>query len=131
MDQSAVLDNESDMTSNLLFHPYENVLIVADDFDGISVWNFEAGKKEKSFSNCNQEESRMTSVDWLNDCILAVGCDDGTIRLWDNVIEIHGAGDESVKLASAFFAAPDMNAGQRGSGLVMEVSVSCLRRVSQ
>ena len=58
MDQSAVLDNESDMTSNLLFHPYENVLVVADDFDGISVWNFEAGKKEKSFSNCNQDESR-------------------------------------------------------------------------
>ena len=51
---------------------------------------------------------------------LAVGCDDGTVRLWDNVIDIHGAGDESAKLASAFFAAPDMNAGQRGSGLVME-----------
>ncbi|GMH48477.1 hypothetical protein TL16_g00298 [Triparma laevis f. inornata] len=124
MDQSAVLDNESDMTSNLLFHPYENVLVVADDFDGISVWNFEAGKKEKFFSNQNKDESRMTSIDWLNDRILVTGCDDGSVRLWDNVIDFGGAVKDGVKLASSFFAAPDMNAGQRGSGLVMEYQMN-------
>ncbi|GMI10943.1 hypothetical protein TrVE_jg5878 [Triparma verrucosa] len=125
MDQSAVLDNESDMTSNLLFHPYENVLIVADDFDGISVWNFEAGKKEKFFSNQNKDESRMTSIDWLNDHILVTGCDDGSVRLWDNLIDFGGNGrPDGVKLASSFFAAPDMNAGQRGSGLVMEYQIN-------
>jgi regulator-associated protein of mTOR len=120
MDQSAVLDNDSDMTSNILFHPYENYLVVCDDFDGISVWNFDDGKKEQSFSNSNSSNSRMTSVKWLNDSILAVGCCDGTVRLWDNVFQSAHASGGDVTPASAFFAAPDMTAGQRGSGLVME-----------
>ena len=120
MDQSAVLDNESDMTSNILFHPYENCLIVADDFDGISVWNFEAGKKEKYFSNNNNNDSRMTSVNWLSDSLLVTGCDDGTVRIWDNVWGMNGSRTEEVDLASSFFGAPDMTGGQRGSGLIME-----------
>jgi len=127
MDQSAVLDNDSDMTSNILFHPYENCLVVCDDFDGISVWNFDDGKKEQSFSNSNSNTSRMTSVKWLNDSILAVGCCDGTVRLWDNVVHAannnvsNGSGNDGPATpASAFFAAPDLTAGQRGSGLVME-----------
>ena len=122
MDQSAVLDNDSDMTSNILFHPYENYLVVCDDFDGVSVWNFDDGKKELNFSNANKHGSRMTSVSWLNDSILAVGCCDGTVRLWDNVIHSSSRGEagDVAAPASAFFAAPDMTAGQRGSGLVME-----------
>lgn len=59
---------------------------VCDDFDQIALWNFDSGKKELSFSNCNKNGSRMTSVKWLNDSILAVGCCDGTVRLWDSVI---------------------------------------------
>jgi regulator-associated protein of mTOR len=119
MDQSAVLDNDSDMTSNILFHPYENFLVVCDDFDQIALWNFDSGKKELSFSNCNKNGSRMTSVKWLNDSILAVGCCDGTVRLWDSVINSPPPVADMAP-ASAFFAAPDMTAGQRGSGLVME-----------
>jgi hypothetical protein len=33
--QSAILDNDASMTSLLLFHPYEEALVVADEKDGI------------------------------------------------------------------------------------------------
>ena len=40
--QAAILDNGySEMTSLLVFHPFEPALIVADERDGVSIWNFE------------------------------------------------------------------------------------------
>ena len=35
------------MTSMLLFHPYEMSLVVADDSDGLSFWNYEQGTRTK------------------------------------------------------------------------------------
>ena len=53
-EQSAILDNESKETVKLLFHPYEPILVAADNRDGISIWNFEDGVKLKRFSNKNR-----------------------------------------------------------------------------
>ena len=44
-DQSAILDNESEMTSKILFHPFEPILAASDSRDGITIWNFEEGVK--------------------------------------------------------------------------------------
>jgi hypothetical protein len=52
--QRAVLNNEAEMTSLLLFHPYEKMLIVADEKDQISLYNIEQSeKKALCFGNKN------------------------------------------------------------------------------
>lgn len=52
--QRAVLNCDAEMTSLLLFHPYETMLIVADDKDQLSLYNFEQSeKKVMSFGNKN------------------------------------------------------------------------------
>ncbi|GLD93243.1 hypothetical protein PINS_up001835 [Pythium insidiosum] len=52
--QRAVLNNEAEMTSLLLFHPYETMLIVADEKDQISMYNVEQSeKKVLTFGNKN------------------------------------------------------------------------------
>ncbi|GMF12431.1 unnamed protein product [Phytophthora lilii] len=52
--QRAVLNNDAEMTSLLLFHPYETMLLVADEKDQISLYNFkETETKVLSFGNKN------------------------------------------------------------------------------
>ncbi|GMF17385.1 unnamed protein product [Phytophthora fragariaefolia] len=52
--QRAVLNNDAEMTSLLLFHPYETMLLVADEKDQISLYNFEETEtKVLSFGNKN------------------------------------------------------------------------------
>eukprot|EP00937_MAST-01D_sp_MAST-1D-sp2_P006191 g6191.t1 len=89
MVQSAILDNDpSEMTSLLLFHAYESALVVADERDGISIWNYRAGEKTCGFSNTNPAGSRVTSMGWMNeeaDALLYVGSDDGVVRVWSSI----------------------------------------------
>ena len=75
--------------------------------------------------NGNPKGTRMTTAMWLNAAstsLFLVGCDDGSTRIWDGLVEDNGdASQEPPKLVSAFFAAPDVVAGDRGkSGLVCE-----------
>eukprot|EP00944_MAST-04C_sp_MAST-4C-sp1_P007823 g7823.t1 len=114
--QSAILDNESEMSSVLLFHPYETCLVVANVKDEIHLWNYEEGEKMGAFSNMNRTPSRVTAMHWANandDALLLVGSDDGMVRCW-----YHPCGD--ISLVSAFAAVPDLVPGKRGSGLVLE-----------
>jgi len=150
LDQIAVLDNDSsDMTSLLTFHPTENALVVVDDADRISLWNYDEGRKSKQFHCGNGPNSRMTSVSFINvtgNSLLMTGCDDGTVRVFNGVID-EGIGSivsegysegisegykegqnknkgVGVTLAQGFFGAPDMVSSARGSGLVLEYQES-------
>ena len=63
-------------------------LVVADERDGISVWNYRAGEKACHFSNTNPAGSRVTSLGWMNegtDPLLFVGSDDGVVRVWGSI----------------------------------------------
>lgn len=52
--QRAVINNDAEMTSLLLFHPYESMLVVADDKDQLAVYQVdETEKKLLSFANNN------------------------------------------------------------------------------
>uniref|UniRef100_M4B985 Raptor N-terminal CASPase-like domain-containing protein n=1 Tax=Hyaloperonospora arabidopsidis (strain Emoy2) TaxID=559515 RepID=M4B985_HYAAE len=52
--QRAVLNSDAEMTSLLLFHPYETMLLAADEKDQISLYNFEETEsKVLSFGNDN------------------------------------------------------------------------------
>ena len=114
-----------EMTSMLKFHAYEDVLMVCDNQGGISVWDYEKGNRCSVYQNCNPKGSRMTTAFWINESsssLFFVGCDDGSARIWDGIVESNGEiSREPPTLASAFFADPDITAGQRGgSGLICE-----------
>jgi regulatory associated protein of mTOR len=70
----AILENESHMVSLLLFHPFENMVVVADEKDGLSVWNWEEGVKINHFSNCNPPMARITSMSLINEHDIAMIC---------------------------------------------------------
>eukprot|EP00741_Cyanophora_paradoxa_P021268 tig00021348_g20528.t1 len=85
---TTTLDNGSSMTTQLLFHPYDPYLVVADDSEGLSVWNYDEGAKANSFSNGNGPHTRITALQLVNDChhsLVVAGSDDGVVRVWGKV----------------------------------------------
>ncbi|DBA03474.1 TPA: hypothetical protein N0F65_002882 [Lagenidium giganteum] len=119
--QRAVLNNEAEMTSLLLFHPFETMLIVADEKDQISLYNFEQSeKKVMTFGNRNPTGSRLTSLGWINESeesLLTCASDDGVIKIYHGLHNPQPV-PSSPRLLSAFVAVPDLVPGTRGSGLV-------------
>ncbi|ETV91087.1 hypothetical protein, variant 1 [Aphanomyces invadans] len=108
--QSAVFNSKSEMSSLMVFHPYDSVLVVADDKDQIAVWNVDSSDRVLQFSNQNPVGSRVTALGWLNQetqSLLYCGSDDGVVKVY-----------ESSNMVLAFAAVPDLTPGTRGSGLV-------------
>ena len=113
------------MTSMIKFHPFEDILAACGSEDGLTIWNTETARRSVSFINGNPKGSRMTTATWINAAstsLFLIGCDDGSARIWDGLVEDNGeAGQGSPNLVSAFFAGTDIVAGARGkSGLVCE-----------
>ncbi|CAM9372062.1 unnamed protein product [Scytosiphon promiscuus] len=110
-------------TKSLAFHPYEALLVAADDENSISICNFEEGKKYGSFSNRNPSPSKLTSVSWINETsksLLLTGAGDGVARVWSGVAEAdvgekEGGRMRPPELVTAFHALPpagmQMNSG--------------------
>ena len=130
-EQKAILNTEnSEMTSMVLFHAYQDVLAISDG-TGVDIWSLENGSKVMRIKNtpnlgasAASATARITSMQWLNeatDALLLIGSDDGTVKVW------HDSGSEETTtitssggatLAAAFVALPDVIEIQKGSGLV-------------
>jgi hypothetical protein len=117
------------MTHMLRFHAYESVLAASDGANNVSVWDIKnPDHKIKNISNGNASNVKMTSMSWMNErnhTLLLTGCDDGSLRIWDNVLDSkYGSSHTEPVLATAFFALPELKSSQsthsRGSGLVTE-----------
>jgi hypothetical protein len=52
----AILDNINETPSKMLFHPFDQLLVIADEQEAISVWNWEARVRMNSFSNRSPSE---------------------------------------------------------------------------
>ena len=137
--QSGVLDTKSKMTSSLLFHPYETVLVAVDEKNVVNFWNYEAGSRLASLDNAKSLDTsfdvrggagtsgsgsgsnsgaacRTTALAWINpdhNSLLATATDDGVARVWR-------APCSGGKLVAAWRAMPNMTAGAPGAGMVME-----------
>lgn len=125
MRESRVLKNgDVKMTSMLKFHSYEDALMVCDDEDRISIWDYEKGICSLSYRNGNPKGSRMTTAFWINESstsLFFVGSDDGSAKVWKGIVERNGdITTQAPSLCAAFFPVPNMKAGQRGSGLICE-----------
>jgi len=111
------------MTGLLRFHSYENVLMACGALDFVTMWNTENGNELAHFVNGNPKGTRITGATWINEEMEAkflVGCDDGTVRIWGNLLEANGEGcSQRPSLLSSFNAVPT-TADRSGSGLVCE-----------
>eukprot|EP00742_Colponemidia_sp_Colp-10_P007526 GILJ01008112.1.p1 GENE.GILJ01008112.1~~GILJ01008112.1.p1 ORF type:complete len:1472 (-),score=223.61 GILJ01008112.1:233-4648(-) len=118
-DQIAILDNDTNVISLLMFHPFEPLLFVADEADGISVWNWEEGEKINTFGTRVESGSQITSMTLLNEnerALLLTASDDGVVKIWKDP---HKAAKQ--KMLSAFRALPMVqNSRTRGSGMVID-----------
>lgn len=111
----------AETTTILDFHPYEEQVAVCDGGDGISIWNLGDGKKVSGFAN-GSRNSRFTSSCWVNEDTLplfVVGCDDGSVKVWGELVPEYAGLKSCPCLMSAFIAVPALVRDSRGSGLVL------------
>lgn len=124
LEEKRLLRNDGvKMTAMINFHSYEDILMACGDSDSVSLWDTGGGNRVVNFVNGNPKGSRMTSSLWINEestSLFLVGCDDGSVRIWDRLLESNGRPcKKPPTLASAFYAAP-MVPGKHGSGLICE-----------
>lgn len=114
----AVLDNESHQPMKLLFHQFEPHLVIADDRDGVFVWDWHQHTRLNSFSNGNKEGAKITSTVFLNEddvALLMVGSADGILKIYRNY-----ESPQDIELLTAWRALSDLVPSNRSSGLVVE-----------
>ena len=134
MKQKRVLrHNAGNRTTHLDFHPYDEILAVCDDSDGIVFWDVGTGKKRATVSNGNKTGTRFTSSCWLDtdtQSLFVAGCDDGSIRIWGDLFgdstdtdperrRAHPMGRTRPTLQSAFRGVPDLASDNLESDLVL------------
>jgi regulator-associated protein of mTOR len=122
--QIALLDNVNETATRMLFHAYDPVLVVADEQEAISVWNWEAGQRMNCFSNraaAGERSGRVTSMHLLNEAhispLLLSGADSGVVRVWRGIYQ-----QDQLELVTSWRALSDLmlSTRTRGAGLVLD-----------
>jgi regulator-associated protein of mTOR len=119
-EQIASLSLSSSPATALLFHPFDDYLMVANAGDRLSAFSWRDGSCFQRFSNTSSSANdRITAMEFLAEDtashgpILMTGTADGVVRVWRNVTE------PSVNLVSTWRALPSRRSGGKGgSGLV-------------
>lgn len=65
--QVNLMDIQSDATSQLVFHPFDDNIIVTDSKNRIQVWQYIEPARVNLFSNGNLPGTRITSLQLIND----------------------------------------------------------------
>lgn len=110
--------NNSTQPYKLAFAQFEPHLVVADNQDGISVWDWEKQIKLNRFCNDNSVGTKITDLKLLNEDdspSLLVGSSEGVVRIYR-----HYESYEDIELASAWRAITDLLPAQKSSGLITE-----------
>jgi regulator-associated protein of mTOR len=116
-DQIAVLPSGFESVSSVLFHPYENILYVADSKRHVAVWDYMQLEKINQFNNENSKSSKISTLKLMNEnhlSLLLCGSDDGVVKIWRNSHEKDGA-----EIVSAWLAIRNMTRGSH-PGLLLD-----------
>ncbi|KAF9022601.1 hypothetical protein BDZ89DRAFT_1070539 [Hymenopellis radicata] len=108
----------------MAFHSYDKHLVVANENDVVTVWDWSSKKRLNQFCNGNHRGSSITSLHLINQDvggIILTGSDDGIIRLFRNYDPALEQGP--VQLVSAFRGLERIPM-QRGSGLITDWKAS-------
>ena len=102
----------------MCFHQFEDHLVVSDDRDIVSVWNWKHQLRMSRFSNQNPPGSKITEIRLINEddqALLMTGSSDGVIKIFRNYEE-----QENVQMVSAFRALTDLVPSNKNAGLVFD-----------
>jgi regulator-associated protein of mTOR len=110
--------NNGTQPVKMVFHQFEEHLVVTDDRDGIGVWDWKRAMRLNRFSNGNPGRSRITEVRLINEddqALLMTGSSDGVMRLFRNYERV-----ADVELVTAFRALTDLEPSNKAAGLVFD-----------
>lgn len=106
---------------SMALHSYDPHLVVANDTDMISVWDWSQRKRLNYFCNGNPRGTSITSLHIINQDvggIIMTGSADGIIRLYRNYDPALDQGP--LQMVSSFRALDEMISVRRGTGIVMD-----------
>lgn len=85
-DQIGSWDTGSEVgTKAVLMHPFKPLVCIADDNETIRIWDYDADEVVNTFDNHNNLEkgvSKLCLLNELDDSLLLVASNDGSIRVW-------------------------------------------------
>ena len=102
----------------MVFHQFENHLVVSDDRDSISVWDWQRGERLSRFSAGNPMGSRISDIKFINEddvALVMAGSSDGMIKIFRNY-----ESRKKVELAASFRALTDLVQSTHSAGLVFD-----------
>ncbi|KAI6031242.1 hypothetical protein BKA83DRAFT_4197573 [Pisolithus microcarpus] len=106
---------------SMALHSYDPHLVVANDTDTISVWDWSQRKRLNYFCNGNPHGTSITSLHIINQDvggIIIAGSADGIVRLYRNYDPALDQGP--LQMVSSFRALDEMISVRRGSGIIMD-----------
>ncbi|KAI6015651.1 raptor N-terminal caspase like domain-containing protein [Pisolithus marmoratus] len=106
---------------SMALHAYDPHLVVANDTDTISVWDWSQRKRLNFFYNGNPRGTSITSLHIINQDvggIIMTGSADGIVRLYRNYDPALDQGP--LQMVSSFRALDEMISLRRGSGIIMD-----------
>ncbi|KIK81985.1 hypothetical protein PAXRUDRAFT_832495 [Paxillus rubicundulus Ve08.2h10] len=105
----------------MALHAYDPHLVITNDTDIISVWDWSQRKRVNHFCNGNPKGTSITSLHLINQDvggIIMTGSADGVVRLYRNYDPIPDQGP--LQMVSSFRGLNEMINVRRGSGLIMD-----------
>ncbi|KAM6498755.1 hypothetical protein JOM56_006703 [Amanita muscaria] len=105
----------------MTFHPYDQHLVVANESDMVSVWDWSQRTRLNYFCNGNPAGTSITSLNIINQDvggIIVIGSSEGIVRLYRNYDPSMNQGP--IQMVSAFRGLNEMVQMRVGSGLVMD-----------
>lgn len=108
---------DSSPVSKIAFHQFEPHLLVADDCDTVSVWDWYASTRIGRWSNGNPQGSKICETKFVNEddiALVLTGSSDGIVRIFRNY------DSRRVELAASFRALSDLVPSTINVGLVSE-----------
>ncbi|KAG2035660.1 raptor N-terminal caspase like domain-containing protein [Suillus americanus] len=105
----------------MAMHAYDPHLVIANDNDMISVWDWTQRKRLNYFCNGNPKGTSITSLHIINQDvggIIMTGAADGIVRLYRNYDPTMNQGP--LQMVSSFRALHELIRVRRGSGLVLD-----------
>ncbi|KXN84995.1 WD repeat-containing protein mip1 [Leucoagaricus sp. SymC.cos] len=105
----------------MAFHSFDQQLVVANETDSISVYDWSTRKRLSQWCNGNPRGTSITSIIIINQDvggIIVVGSAEGIVRLYRNFDPVLEQGP--VQIVSAFRALNEVIQSRQGTGLVMD-----------
>ncbi|KAE9410212.1 hypothetical protein BT96DRAFT_952907 [Gymnopus androsaceus JB14] len=106
---------------NMAFHSYDQHLVVSNDTDIVTVWDWTHKKRLRSFRNGNPKGTSITSLHIINQNvggIITTASADGVVRLYRNYDPLLDPGP--VQMVSSFRGLNEIVPLRHGSGVVMD-----------